>query len=226
MMGDRRFHPPKPEEREDWLLSYADMITLLLAFFVLLLSMSKLDAVKMETVSGGMAREIGGHENARPIEALKGDMANVMRGLKLDESKVSMGTDDRGLVLDLDAGTFFEPASAQLAEEYVPALLKMGETLNSPRYSAFQVEVDGHTDDTPVSTPVYPSNWELSAARATMVVRVLVQVGMAPTRLEAVGYADTRPKVPNRDAQGRPLPRNQAINRRVTLHIFPRQGSF
>ena len=82
--------------------------------------------------------------------------------------------------------------------------------------------MQGHTDDTPVNTPAFPSNWELSAARATMVVRLFIQHGMEPTRLAAEGLADTRPKVSNRDVTGKPLPVNQEINRRVSVHIYPR----
>ncbi len=214
--------PVKPEEKEDWLMSYADMITLVMAFFVLLISMSHIDPVKYEQVKGGMAQDIGKRETTQPIKQLKTEMAQAMRGLKIDDTQVAIGTDDRGLVLDFDAGTFFDAGSAKLKDEFLPALAKMAETLKSPRYSAFQIEVDGHTDDTPVSTPQFPSNWELSAARATAVVRKLIEDGVAPTRLSAAGFADTRPKVANRDVNGNPLPINEAINRRVSVHIFPR----
>jgi chemotaxis protein MotB len=218
------FPPPthKKEEQEDWLMSYADMITLLLAFFVLIISMSHLDPVKYEQVQGGLAKDIGKREKTQPMQQLKTDMAAAMRGIKIDQTQVSIGTDDRGLVLDLDAGTFFDPASAKLKDEFLPALAKIAATLQEERYSAFQVEVQGHTDDTPVSTPAFPSNWELSSARADVVVRQLIADGVAPSRLGAVGYADTRPRVANRDIEGKPLPANQAVNRRVSIHIFPR----
>jgi chemotaxis protein MotB len=222
-MAEKGFSPPhKKEETEDWLMSYADMITLLMAFFVLLISMSHIDPVKYEQVQGGMAKDIGKRETEHPIQQLRADINKAMQGLKIDDTKVDIGNDDRGLVLQLDAGTLFDPASAKLKEELLPALTKMAEMLDSDRYSAFQVEVDGHTDDTPVSTPAFPSNWELSAARATTVVRYFIQQGVAPTRLSAVGLADTQPRVTNRDANGNPLPANQAINRRVSIHIVPR----
>ncbi len=214
--------PVKPEEKEDWLMSYADMITLVMAFFVLLISMSHIDPVKYEQVKGGMAQDIGKRESTQPIKQLKTEMGQLMRGMKIDDTQVAIGTDDRGLVLDFDAGTFFEPGSAKLKDQFLPALTKMAETLNSARYSAFQIEVAGHTDDTPVNTPQFPSNWELSTARATAVVRKLIQDGITPTRLSASGFADTQPKVANRDVNGNPLPINQAINRRVSVHIFPR----
>jgi len=212
----------KKEEAEDWLMSYADMITLLLAFFVMIIASSHFDPVRYEQLQGGMAKDIGHSEKSQPMQQLKTEMAAAMRGIKVDETQVSIGTDDRGLVLDLDAGTFFDPASAKLKDEFLPALAKIAAMLDSDKYSAFQIEVQGHTDDQPVSTPQFPSNWELSATRATVVVRKLIEDGLNPTRLGAVGYADTHPRVANRDINNNPLPINQSINRRVSIHIFPR----
>ena len=109
--------------------------------------------------------------------------------------------------LDLEIGVAFR-------DQHLPHLGERGHEL------LLQVELDGHTDDNPVSSPNYPSNWELSAARAASVARLFIKLGMDPTRVEVVGFGDTRPKVANRDSQGRPLPANQAINRRVTVHVF------
>lgn len=219
-MRESKFEIKKPEEREDWLLSYADMITLLLAFFVLLLSISKFDATKAEKVTGGLSKGIGGHDVVRPIDTLKAEAQQQAKALKLDDGQVTVSTDDRGLVLELDGGTFFDANSAELKQQFIPALTKMGQMLDSSKYADFQVELDGHTDDTPVATQAYPSNWELSAARASAVARLFIKQGMLPTRIEVVGFGDTRPKVANRDAQGHPLPANQAINRRVTIHVY------
>ena len=218
--GGGKFNLKKPEANEDWLLSYADMITLLLAFFVLMLSISKPDATKAEKVTGGLSQAIGGHDVVQPIDTLKAEAQAQARALKLEDGQVSVSTDDRGLVLELDGGTFFDPNSAELRAPFVPSLTKMGQLLNSPKYADFQVELDGHTDDVPVTNPAFPSNWELSAARAAAVARLFVKLGMNPSRVEVVGFGDTRPKVPNRDAQGHALAANQAINRRVTVHVF------
>ena len=212
----------KHEEAEDWLMSYADMITLLMAFFVMLISMSHLDPVRYEQMQGGLAKDIGKHETAQPMQALKTEMASAMRGLKVDDTQVAIGQDDRGLVLDLDAGTFFDPNSAALKDQFLPALAKIATTLMSEKYTGFQIEVQGHTDDEKPTAPAYPTNWELSAARATTVVRQLIKDGVQADRLGAVGYADTRPRVANRDVNGNPLAINQAINRRVSIHIYPR----
>ena len=121
--------PPKQEEKEDWLMSYADMITLLMSFFVLLISMSHIDPVKFEKVQGGMARDIGKHQTAQPLQELKTEVGQVLRGLKLDDDKVSLGSDERGLVLEFDAGTFFDPARPRSRTNDPPALTKLAETL-------------------------------------------------------------------------------------------------
>lgn len=220
-MSDR-WNPKKPESTEDWLMSYADMLTLLLAFFVLLLSMSHIDAVKYAQVEGGMAKDIGKRDGEPPLQKLQSEMGELLKGLKVDDNQIALGTDDRGLVLELDGSSFFEPASAKLKEAQLPNLTKMAELLTSTRYSAFQIEVQGHTDDTPVATQEFPSNWELSGARASAVVRLFISKGMNPTRLAAEGFADTHPKVANRDANGNALTVNQGINRRVTIHVVPR----
>src|SRR5277367_1793330 len=128
--------PHKKEETEDWLMSYADMITLLLAFFVMIISMSHLDPVRYEQVQGGLAKDIGKREQTQPMQQLKTEMAAAMRGIKVDETQVSIGQDDRGLVLDLDAGTFFDASSAKLKDEYLPALAKIAAMLDSEKYSA------------------------------------------------------------------------------------------
>lgn len=221
-MNPERWRKPKHEEQEDWLMSYADMITLLLSLFVLLLSMAKIDPVKFEQVESGMAREIGKRNSQTPIENLRQDLTEAIKGMKLNEDQVTLGTDDRGLVLELDGTTFFESGQARLRQEMLPPLVKMAELLSSPRYTQFMVSVQGHTDDMPSNNPAFPTNWELSAARAAIVVRMLIQHNVEPIRLSAEGFADTRPRVSNRDMNGKPLPANQALNRRVTIHMFPR----
>jgi chemotaxis protein MotB len=81
------------------------------------------------------------------------------------------------------------------------------------------VEVEGHTDNVPISTATFPSNWELSSLRAVNVAKLLETVGVKKSQLSAIAYADTRPKQPNLDAGGVPIPENQAVNRRVVVHV-------
>ena len=102
----------------------------------------------------------------------------------------SLGSDSAGVIIEFASSSFFDPGSATLREEAKPILKRVADTLNADVYKNFQVEVQGHTDDTPIHTPQFPSNWELSAERATGVVRYFLEQSITPTRLRAVGFAD------------------------------------
>jgi chemotaxis protein MotB len=212
--------PPKDEDREEWLITYADAITLLMAFFIMLASFSKVDIATFEKVAAGIAGEIGHREQETPVDRLKVDMQDIIYGM--DAEKIAkISTDEKGVVIELDSSAFFKSGSADLRDEILPVLQRTFQVLMAPGYSNFMVEVEGHTDDDPISTDKFPSNWELSAGRASAVVRYFQTQGMPGRRLEAIGYGDTRPKVPNRDANGVPIPENQAQNRRVVLRAYP-----
>lgn len=216
--------PPKEEtEDEDWLVTYSDAITLLLAFFVMLVTFSKFDLPTMEEVSKGIREEIGhrkGKEGQTPTEALKSGMTDIVATLQANEV-VGLGVDDKGLVIELANNAFFKPGTATLREESYPLLESMGELLAAPTYGYYIVDVQGHTDDDPIHTVQFPSNWELSTGRASAVVRFLVDQKVNPKRFKASGFADVRPKVPNRGSDGNPLKENQKKNRRVDIRVYP-----
>ena len=213
--------PPPQDEPEDWLVTYADAITLLMAFFVMLVSFSKIDIPLYERVAAGISEEIGKQDyRVSPTELLKIDLQDVVYTLEADEV-VDVATDDRGIVLELSSSAFYKPGSADIRDEAIPVLSKMAQALSAPRYRNYVIEVEGHTDDDPISTVRFPSNWELSAGRATRVVRFFVSQGMEASRMKAAGFAETRPKVPNRTPEGAPIPENQAQNRRVVVRAYP-----
>ncbi|HTW71533.1 MAG TPA: OmpA family protein [Acetobacteraceae bacterium] len=126
---------------------------------------------------------------------------------------------DRITIFQCNDTAFFASGSATLSPAGATILRKLLATLLSPRFAAYRITVEGHTDDAPIGNPLFPSNWELSSARAAAVVRFLVEQGIPAHRLRAAGYADTRPLVPNRDAAGNPIPENQAKNRRVVVQL-------
>ncbi|WP_142850312.1 OmpA family protein [Telmatospirillum sp. J64-1] len=210
-----------PPQEEDWLITYADAITLILAFFVLLASISKIDMVMFEKVQAGMAKDIGRRDVLQPIEILRIDIIDTVRALKA-EDLVEIGNDSQGLTLEIPSSTFFDSGSADLRAEAVPVLRQIAATISDPKFSGFQIEVQGHSDDMHINTPRFPSNWELSSARASAAVRAFLEVGLDPTRIKAIGFAETSPKVPNRDMNGNPLPANQEINRRILVRVYPR----
>lgn len=218
---DPRWRKTSPPAEEEWLLTYADMVTLLLAFFVMLASISKVDMVMFEKVQAGLAREIGKREARKPLQELKDTLHRTVKEAGV-EDKVGIGSDDDGIMVEFAAAPYYPAGSAELLPEARPGLLKVAETLSHPLYEGFRVEVQGHTDDSPIRTAQFPSNWELSAARATAVVRLFAEAGIAPTRMAAIGYADVIPKAPNRDRDGLPIAENQAMNRRIVVRIYPR----
>lgn len=222
MSQDRRFQKKTEEEVDEaWMTTFADMVTLLLAFFILLTAISKVDVVLYEQVKAGMAKGIGNREVTTPVQMMRRELEETVKAVKADDS-VAVGTDAQGVTIEFAAGSFYEAGSAELREDIIPILNRIGATIQSERYSGFLIEVQGHTDDTPINTPEFPSNWELSGARASRVVRHFQTLDIDPARMKAIGYADTAPKVPNRDAFGDPLPQNQEVNRRVVVRLSPR----
>lgn len=208
------------EEAEDWLTTYADAITLLMAFFVMLLTFAEFDIPAYEELSSALAGTLGNREEQTTSQSLKIDVQDIVYSSQADQV-ITVDTDDKGVVIELQSNAFFAPASADLVPAAIPVLTKLSETLSSPRYELYNVVVEGHTDDGAINTPKFPSNWELSAGRASSVVRLFEDNNVDRSRLTAAGFADTRPKVPNRDLNGDPIPENRATNRRVVLRLSP-----
>ncbi len=206
---------------DDWLVTYADAMTLLLAFFIILVAISEVDPVKFQQMQQGMAKNIGKRDVTKPMTLMKIDMEKMVRNMELQDA-VAVGSDSKGLTLEFASAALFGKASAQLKKAALPVMRKTAKTLESPRYEAFRMEVQGHTDNTPINTPRFPSNWELSALRATNVARTLEKQGIKRDRMRVIGFAGTAPKVPNKGPEGNPIPRNQAKNRRVVIRIMPR----
>lgn len=214
--------PPPPtseDDAEDWLTTYADAITLLMAFFVLFFSFSKVDLEVYDQVAAGLQANMAREDRKTDAKTLQENLKDVLLQEGAQDA-TKMGTDAQGsITMELDGGAFFKPGSADLTEQAIPVLTGIFEELNSDLYTSFNISIEGHTDDDPINTPRYPSNWELSANRASTVVRFFETGGMAATRLRAIGYGSTHPKVPNRDEAGAPIPENMIANRRVILRI-------
>jgi chemotaxis protein MotB len=214
-----------------WLLTYADMITLLLALFLILFSISSVDHVKLQRlvhdISGGFDSDDainnppnGGSTGQKPGAAAKDlDLARINARLKSFiwmhqlESEVTTRIDRRGLVITLLADqALYSSGTADLP----PKTKLLLDEINAdfvPTHSHLRVE--GNTDNVPIQTPLYPTNWELSAARAIGVTRYLVEKkGLSPLRVSLAGYGEYRPRFDN----GRPHERRN--NRRVDIVIL------
>jgi chemotaxis protein MotB len=216
-MAEEGFEPPD----ESWLATYADAITLLMAFFVMLLTFAEYDIPAYQEAVAGIQESIGGNsEAATPITELQVEIQDVM--IEMDANQVAeVHKDDKGVVIDLASGAFFNSGTADVRDAAIPVLERIVQVINAPNWDYYKIEAEGHTDDDPISTERFPSNWELSAGRASAIVRVFAVSGIVSIRMKAAGYADTRPKVPNRNPDGTPIPENQAVNRRITIHVIP-----
>jgi len=215
----KRVDQPDPQE-EEWLVTYSDTVTLLMAFFVVLVAVSDFNVPLYQKVKAGLSEHLGRSDKERPMGILQ---LQASRAIVTTATEGEVGSDRDGLVLDFPALDFFAPGSADLLPSADPLLREIAGLVTRIDFSNYQIEVQGHTDDSPVATATFPSNWELSAMRATNVVRRLIEFGVRPARLSALGLAETAPKVPNRDAAGNAIPSNQAQNRRIVIRIFPPQ---
>lgn len=210
------------EASEDWLVTYADAITLLLAFFVMILTLKDYDAGAREQAVAAIKENLGQQENvATPMFSLMNNLNSILEGGEIQRDQYEVGFDNEGVVLELSSKAFFASGRAILLPKAKMILEGVVEEMEGPTYEAYFIDIEGHTDDVPINSARFPSNWELSASRAASVVRYFIELGVKPTRLKAAGYADTKPKVPNRDLFDEGIPENRAQNRRVGIRLHP-----
>ena len=217
--------PPPPAiteepEDEEWMTTYADAITLLMAFFVMLVSFSKIDLPMFEAVMAGIKQEIGmGKESSvSTSQELKTAVEAAAFEMSM-EQVVEVQKDERGITIEMASTSFFKPGTAEIIEGAFPLIKSWSTLLTAEKFKYFNIEVEGHTDDDPISTAKFPSNWELSADRAAAVVRFMNAENVHRFQLKAIGLADSHPKVPNRNQFGEAIPVNQAKNRRVVIRL-------
>ena len=208
------------EEDQEWLLTYSDMITLLLAFFAVLIAVSYVDLNLWEQMKQGLRSEINKQENVQtPLAEVKKDLDE-----KLSEEReaelVDITLDREGIKLFFNSSSFYNSGEANLLPTGQQIIDKVTLAMNDLGYYKFKVDVEGHSDNVPINTPVYPSNWELSVARASGVVKYFIQEGIEPERIKASGYADTKPIVPHVDEAGNDIVENRALNRRIVIRIY------
>lgn len=220
--------PTRPAAADRWVVPYADLVTLLLAFFVTLYAVSRVDLDRLEPASTALQAAFDGGAPAPPAGGPATIVAppRVVAGAPLDaierglqqaiaqaglEGRVGLTRDERGVVLSLPESAAFDSGRAELTPGTSALLADVGRELQPLQND---VRVEGHTDDRPVSG-AFRSNWELSTARASAVVALFIErAGLLPTRLSAAGYGEFHPKVPNDSADAR------AQNRRVDIVIL------
>ena len=212
----------RDQDSDDWHLTLADMMILLLCFFVVIVSVSAVDVERYKLIADSLQKTMGGQEKKQKEEPRKEqlDLAELYENLQqiLGESAREVDLEWRrdGVAVNLPGETFFDKGSAALTDRAGIVLTEMSPSLLAIPY---RLTIEGHSDSTPIHSMQFPSNWELSSARAGSVARFLIDQGFPRNRVEILGLADTRPLAPNEDSEGRPLPENQAKNRRVAIVV-------
>ncbi|MEX2299687.1 MAG: flagellar motor protein MotB [Bryobacterales bacterium] len=225
-----------PAGAPEWMVTFADLMSLLLTFFVLLLSFSNMEITKFRTMAGSVRNALGlksefalsdiptgskllphmdpkEGEGGQAAEQMKVELKDMVEHSELKD----IGTVEitpRGVVLRLKGDSVFDSGQAEIKPAAIPFMDRLaGHIATVPN----AIDVEGHTDNVPIATDAYPSNWELSAARAGRAARHLAERGAEKQRLRAVGRADTIPVAPNENDKGR------ATNRRVEF-VFLADG--
>lgn len=226
----------KHEEHDDshrWIISYADFITLLFAFFVVMYAISSVNVTKYRSVANGMQTAFdksirnkspistnthqagqtaantvntastngSGHDSMESLDASLSNFADGEYEIKRDKDWIEM---------NIDAGALFDTGSADLKPQALVKLMNIAKILQKVPYP---IHLEGYTDDIPISTPAFPSNWELSSARAAAIARALNNFGVTNSRMTVTGYGEQYPLADNDTEEGR------SKNRRVSLVV-------
>ena len=201
-------------DTNEWAVSYGDVISLLLVFFILLLSAAELNNSKVEKMSKALKGEV---EETTSVEELKQDIREILASNGM-ESLVAVEDDELGVNIIIKDKFLFSSGSANISVASVNIVSSLFESFKKLS-SKYRFEIEGHTDDVPISTALYPSNWHLSSARALAMLEFFIDKGFAQSRFAVQGFADNKPLFPNRDEGGSPLPENRAKNRRVVINV-------
>jgi len=237
----RKKYQEEPSNHERWLVSYADFITLLFAFFVVMYAVSSLNEGKYRVLSnsltGAFAKnmilehqsvqqdsliklekiKIGTEKKPEPLLKERNHMTSMAKDILavleplVKEGKVKVTQNSRGITIEINASVLFAPGEANLNNDSYQALTAIATVLKSDNHA---IQVEGFTDNLPIRNSIFPSNWELSAIRASSVARLFYENGVAESRLTALGQAAKNPVGSNATSEGR------SRNRRVTITIL------
>jgi chemotaxis protein MotB len=214
-------HGQAHDDESNWLVSYADMMTLLCGFFIMLFSMAKLDDPKFEKVKQAVAEHFGG-EYRSPTRDLSKWVTQLLQDTPL-KGEADVEIIEGGVAIAFKSQIFFETLSAEITAAGRSVLQELATALAERQKiekRAYRFVIEGHTDARPVVGGSFATNWELSSARASRVVRVFIDSGHDPRRMAALGYADTRPVQEARRVDGSWDERALAENRRVVIRVI------
>jgi len=203
-----------------WLTTYGDTITLLMCFFVIFFSVSEVNLALFEDLKNGFKNDVMNTETKSPIAMLSERLDSIYDNPTNDDPDVEVDLLKRGINIRLASSDLFRSGDAKLSrsgqktvDEITVSLLDI--------VGAYHLtcDIEGHTDDIPIRSYKFPSNWELSASRAANVLRQMIESGIPQDQSRAIGFADIRPLIEPRDSTGSLVPGARAANRRVEIVI-------
>jgi chemotaxis protein MotB len=231
------------EETGGWIVTFADLVTLLLVFFVLMFSISTMNLHKFKYAIKSIQLNLGEENPAVDLleiitepepekkkisiedivgiktreQKMMDDINDIIDETQLGDHVVLVRADGK-IMVRIKGAVLFESGAAILNPDSRPILDQIVRIIND--YSEYNVNIKGHTDDKPIRTEKFPSNWELSSIRATNVLKYMIRSGVDPIRLTATGYAELLPLVENDSTE------NRSINRRVEFVLEKKKGGF
>lgn len=209
---------------DEWQVTYLDTVTILLAFFIILASLADTD---MKTIMGsGKPEEVEAPTPQEassmlfyPIEDLYGELERTL-AQEIAEGAVRLEKGDYEIRMQFSGSSFYALGEAVLLPSGEAIITRIVGELSELERKDFKLDVEGHTDSAPIKTAKFSDNWQLSAARASGVVRYFLQAGIPADKLKASGYADTFREVEDRDEAGNYLPEQQNLNRRIVIRLY------
>ena len=209
---------------DGWMGTYGDMVTLLMAFFVMLYSASDPDPGKYEEIVESMKEAFSKQDVENEFKELHESLEDIIENKKF-ENAVEIELGPNGILIQIPGSSLFASGSADIMTDMAPVIVEIStaitQLLDQSSYHDYMIEVEGHTDDEPIGedSEIFSSNWDLSAIRATGIVELLYNSGIEMDKLKPIARAESIPLLPNRDENGIPIPENRAKNRRVVIKV-------
>ncbi len=200
---------------EPWLLTYSDTITLLFTFVLIILKISSIDVNKAEELREGLSQTFLKKDISTAFQSFSKEIeqvTNINHDLQVDITS-------RYVTIELTNSSIYDVGSADIVNKEIKTIQSVVDILIQDPYARYTLEVEGHTDDVPIKNLEFQSNWELSTARATNIVRYLEENGVSRERMKAIGYADSKPLPETLDINGNIVPEKRPLNRRISIRI-------
>ena len=198
-----------------WLLTYSDIITLLFTFLLIILKVSDINENRFDELREGLSQTFLKQDVSTAFQTL----SDEVKTLKDRFNEIQVSSTNKDIEITFADSSFYEIGSASITDDGLFRIRELLEILDNGPYKRFSLEVEGHTDDVPISNAKFASNWELSTARATNIVKELESLGIPADRIRAVGYSASQPIVESLDENGEISPSKRGLNRRIVIKV-------